>query len=150
MQTAIVGIGCFWKETEFKKLKGVISTEVGYCGGNTNKTDYKKVCSGNCNSAEVVKVNFDEKILSYENFLRFFFSIHDPTTLNSQGPDIGRQYRSVIYYLNDFQKERALKSKEKFQPIFKNRIVTEITKADIFYKAEEYHQQYIQKRVSVD
>ncbi len=73
MQTAIVGIGCFWKETEFKNLKGVVSTEVGYCGGNTNNTNYEKVCSGECNSAEVVKINFDEKILTYENLLKFFF-----------------------------------------------------------------------------
>ena len=101
MQTAIVGIGCFWKETEFKNLKGVVSTEVGYCGGNTNNTNYEKVCNGECNSAEVVKVNFDEKILTYENLLKFFFSIHDPTTLNKQGPDIGPQYRSEIFYLND-------------------------------------------------
>ena len=127
MQTAIVGIGCFWKETEFKKLKGVISTEVGYCGGNTNKTDYKKVCSGVCNSAEVVKLNFDEKILTFENLLRFFFSIHDPTTLNRQGPDIGTQYRSEIFYINDDQKKIAEKIRDEFNKKLNGKVVTKIS-----------------------
>ena len=136
MQTAIVGIGCFWKETEFKKLKGVISTEVGYCGGNTNKTDYKKVCSGVCNSAEVVKLNFDEKILTFENLLRFFFSIHDPTTLNRQGPDIGTQYRSEIFYINDDQKKIAEKIRDEFNKKLNGKVVTKISQDSNYVCAE--------------
>mgnify|MGYP001177160843 CR=1 FL=1 len=146
MQTAIVGIGCFWKETEFKKLKGVISTEVGYCGGNTNKTDYKKVCSGVCNSAEVVKLNFDEKILTFENLLRFFFSIHNPTTLNRQGPDIGTQYRSEIFYINDDQKKVAEKIRDEFNKKLNGKVVTKISQELNYVCAEEYHQKYFEKR----
>ena len=151
IQKALFGAGCFWGvEEHFRNIDGIIKTEVGYSGGTTKNPTYERVCYENTDHAEVLKLEFDKSIISYESLLEEFWKCHDPTTLDSQGPDIGRQYRSVIYYLNDFQKERALKSKEKFQPIFKNRIVTEITKADIFYKAEEYHQQYIQKRVSVD
>jgi len=146
MQTAIVGIGCFWKETEFKKLKGVISTEVGYCGGNTNKTNYKKVCSGTCNSAEVVKVNFDEKILSYEDFLKFFFSVHNPTTLNKQGPDIGPQYRSEIFYINEDQKKIAEKIRDEVNKKLNGKIVTKITKELNYVRAEDYHQKYFEKK----
>ena len=146
MQTAIVGIGCFWKEIEFKKLKGVISTEVGYCGGNTDKTDYKKVCSGSCNSAEVVKVNFDEKALSYEDLLRFFFSIHDPTTLNRQGPDIGPQYRSEIFYINKNQKKLAEKIKNEINKKFDGKVITKITKESNYVCAEDYHQKYFEKK----
>ena len=146
MQTAIVGIGCFWKETEFKKLKGVISTEVGYCGGNTNKTNYEKVCTGVCNSAEVVKVNFDEKILSYENFLKFFFSIHDSTTLNRQGPDIGPQYRSEIFYINEDQKKTAEKIKSEINKKLNGKVVTKITKESHYVRAENYHQKYFEKK----
>ena len=146
MQTAIFGIGCFWKETEFKKLKGVISTEVGYCGGNTNKTNYKKVCSGDCNSAEVVKVSYDEKILSYENLLRFFFSIHDPTTPNRQGPDIGTQYRSEIFYNDEKEKEMAKKIKDEINKKLNGKVVTYITKKTNYVRAEDYHQKYFEKQ----
>ena len=146
MQTAIVGIGCFWKETEFKKLKGVISTEVGYCGGNTNKTDYKKVCSGVCNSAEVVKLNFDEKILTFENLLRFFFSIHDPTTLNRQGPDIGTQYRSEIFYLNSTQKDIAENIIELENKKRSGKVVTKLSLLKNYCPAEEYHHIYLDKK----
>ena len=146
MQTAIIGIGCFWKETEFKKLKGVISTEVGYCGGNTNKTNYKKVCSGDCNSAEVVKVSYDEKILSYENLLRFFFSIHDPTTPNRQGPDIGTQYRSEIFYNDEKEKEMAKKIKDEINKKLDGKVVTYITKKTNYVRAEDYHQKYFEKQ----
>ena len=107
MQTAIVGIGCFWVESKFKDLKGVISTEVGYCGGNTSETNYEMVCQGKCDSAEVIKINFDEEMLDYKDLLRFVFSSHDPTTLNRQGPDVGRQYRSEIFFMNDNQKKRG-------------------------------------------
>ena len=146
MQTAIVGIGCFWKETEFKNLKGVISTEVGYCGGNTNKTNYKKVCSGTCNSAEVVKVSFDEKVLTYEDFLKFFFSIHDPTTLNRQGPDVGTQYRSEIFYTSEIQKSIAQKIKDEINKKFNHKVVTKITKELNYVRAEDYHQKYFEKK----
>ena len=146
MQTAIVGIGCFWKETEFKNLKGVVSTEVGYCGGNTNNTNYEKVCSGECNSAEVVKVNFDEKLLTYENLLKFFFSIHDPTTLNKQGPDIGPQYRSEIFYITEDQKKIAEKVKNEINKKFDNKIITKISEEFNYVRAEDYHQKYFEKK----
>ena len=108
MEIAILGLGCFWgPEIKFSKLEGVIKTEVGYCGGDSKETTYKEVCTGNTNHAEVVKLDFDPKIISYEKILEFFFEIHDPTTLNSQGPDFGTQYRSEIFYLSDQQKEIA-------------------------------------------
>ena len=136
MQTAIVGIGCFWKETEFKNLKGVVSTEVGYCGGNTNNTNYEKVCSGECNSAEVVKVNL----------LKFFFSIHDPTTLNKQGPDIGPQYRSEIFYITEDQKKIAEKVKNEINKKFDNKIITKFSEEFNYVRAEDYHQKYFEKK----
>ena len=99
METGIFGAGCFWKpDVEFEKLKWVKKTEVGYCGGNNSNTTYEKVCTGTTNHAEVVKVYYDESIISYKELLSFFFKIHDPTTLNSQGPDVGTQYRSEIFY----------------------------------------------------
>jgi peptide-methionine (S)-S-oxide reductase len=108
MEIAVLGLGCFWgPEIKFSKLEGVIKTEVGYCGGDSKTVTYKEVCTGNTNHAEVVKLDFDPKIISYEKILDFFFEIHDPTTLNSQGPDFGTQYRSEIFYLNDRQKEIA-------------------------------------------
>ena len=147
MEKALFGAGCFWGvEESFRKLPGVINTEVGYSGGNIDSPSYEVVCSGNTNHAEVVLVEFDETKISFENLVNHFWTCHDPTTLNRQGPDIGRQYRSVIYYFNEFQKEIAKHSKEKYQSYFKNMIVTEITKADTFYKAEDYHQKYIQKK----
>ena len=110
MKKAIFGLGCFWgPEEKFSKLNGITNTEVGYCGGNVDKTTYEEVCSGKTNHAEVVKLDFDEKIVSYEKIIKTFFQIHDPTTLNSQGPDFGTQYRSEIFYLNDNQKEIAEK-----------------------------------------
>ena len=111
MEIAILGLGCFWgPEIKFSKLKGVIKTEVGYCGGNSKEVTYKEVCTGNTNHAEVVKLDFDPEIISYEKILDFFFEIHDPTTLNSQGPDFGTQYRSEIFYLNDQQKKNSRKN----------------------------------------
>ena len=108
MEIAVLGLGCFWgPEIKFSKLEGVIKTEVGYCGGDSKEVTYKEVCTGNTNHAEVVKLDFDPKIISYEKILEFFFEIHDPKTLNSQGPDFGTQYRSEIFYLNDKQKEIA-------------------------------------------
>ena len=106
MEIAVLGLGCFWgPEIKFSKLDGVIKTEVGYCGGDSKETTYKEICTGNTNHAEVVKLDFDPKVISYEKILKFFFEIHDSTTLNSQGPDFGTQYRSEIFYLNDKQKE---------------------------------------------
>ena len=146
MEIAILALGCFWgPEINFSKLEGVESTEVGYCGGNHNQTNYKEVCSGNTNHAEVVKIKFDNSKISYENILNFFFESHDPTTINRQGPDIGTQYRSTIYYYNEDQKNKSIHSKNEYAKSAGLNIVTEISEAKEFYKAEEYHQKYIQK-----
>lgn len=146
IQKALFGAGCFWGvEEHFRTLNGVHDTEVGYSGGNTKNPTYESVCYQNTDHAEVLLVNFDDEVISYEVLVEQFWKCHDPTTLDRQGPDVGRQYRSVIYYLNDNQKTTALNSKEKYQSIFNNQIVTEISEADIFYRAEEYHQKYIQK-----
>ncbi len=146
IQKALFGAGCFWGvEEHFRTINGVKRTEVGYSGGNTKDPTYESVCYENTDHAEVLLVEFDEDIISYESLVDEFWKCHDPTTLDRQGPDIGRQYRSVIYYFNDQQKNIADKSKKKYQSSFQNRIITEISKADVFYKAEEYHQQYIQK-----
>ena len=145
-EKALFGAGCFWGvEEKFSKINGVIKTEVGYSGGNTKNPTYESVCYQNTDHAEVLYLEFDQEIISYEKLLEEFWNCHDPTTLDRQGPDIGRQYRSVIYCFNDMQKDTAKKSKEKHQKYFQNKIVTEISQADIFYKAEEYHQKYIQK-----
>ena len=147
MEIAILGLGCFWgPEVKFSKLDGVIKTEVGYCGGNSSKTTYKEVCTGNTNHAEVVKLDFDEKIISYEKILNIFFEIHDPTTLNSQGPDFGTQYRSEIFYLNDNQKRIAEKVLNETNEKLSGRVVTKITLLNNYCTAEEYHQKYLEKR----
>ena len=146
IQKALFGAGCFWGvEEHFRTIKGVTKTKVGYSGGNTKNPTYESVCYENTDHAEVLLVEFDEDLISYEHLVEEFWKCHDPTTLDRQGPDVGRQYRSVIYYYNDIQKDIANKSMEKHQKNFYNNIVTEISKADIFYKAEEYHQKYIQK-----
>ncbi len=146
IQKALFGAGCFWGvEEHFRKITGIIHTEVGYSGGNTKNPTYESVCYENTNHAEVLYVKFDDNIISYEKLVEEFWNCHDPTTLNRQGPDFGSQYRSVIYYYTEEQKEIAEISKEKFQSSYKDKIVTEIVKAPIFYKAEEYHQKYIQK-----
>ena len=147
IQKALFGAGCFWGvEEHFRIISGIIKTEVGYSGGNTKNPTYESVCYQNTNHAEVLQVDFDDEIISYSTLVNEFWKCHDPTTIDRQGPDIGRQYRSVIYYFDEFQKKIAETSKGKHQPSFNNMIVTEITKADTFYKAEEYHQKYIQKR----
>jgi peptide-methionine (S)-S-oxide reductase len=147
MEIAILALGCFWgPEITFSKLDGVIKTEVGYCGGNTQTTSYKEVCSGNTNHAEVVKVDFDEKIISYEKILDTFFKIHDPTTLNSQGPDFGTQYRSEIFYLNKNQKEIAEKILKEVDQRLSNKAVTKISLVKNYCPAEEFHQKYLEKR----
>ena len=151
IQKALFGAGCFWGvEEHFRKINGVTETLVGYSGGNTENPTYESVCYDNTDHAEVLLVNFDEEKISYEDLIQEFWKCHDPTTLNSQGPDFGKQYRSVIYYYNDEQKNIALKSRENNQENFDNRIVTEITKANTFYKAEAYHQKYIKKRELIE
>ena len=147
MEIAVLACGCFWgPEIKFGKIEGVIKTEVGYCGGNSRTTTYKEVCTGNTNHAEVVKLDFDEKIISYEKILNFFFEIHDPTTLNSQGPDFGTQYRSEIFYLNNNQKKIAEKVLNEINKKLSGRVVTKITLLNNYCAAEEYHQKYLEKR----
>ena len=147
MEIAILGLGCFWDpEIKFSKLNGIIKTEVGYCGGNNSQTSYKEVCTGSTNHAEVVKLDFDPKIISYEKIIEFFFEIHDPTTLNSQGPDFGTQYRSEIFYLNDEQKDIAKKIIEKYNKKLSGKVVTKISQIKNYCIAEEYHQKYLEKR----
>jgi len=148
-EIAIFAAGCFWGvEDKFRRLDGVISTRVGYTGGHVPDATYKEVCSNKTGHAEAVEVIFDPKTVSYENLLEKFWDVHDPTTLNRQGPDIGRQYRSAIFYLDNDQKEKALRSKEKLEQSrkFRHPIVTEITPATEFWEAEEYHQQYNEKK----
>ena len=147
MEIAILALGCFWgPEIKFSKINGVIKTEVGYCGGDEPKISYKEVCTGNTNHAEVVKLDFDPKIISYEDILKYFFKIHDPTTLNSQGPDFGTQYRSEIFYLNDNQKVIAEKVRKETDNKLLGRVVTKISLSKNYCPAEEYHQRYLEKR----
>jgi methionine-S-sulfoxide reductase len=146
MEIAVLALGCFWEpEIKFGKLEGVVKTEVGYCGGNSENTTYEKVCSGNTNHAEVVKLEFDPVKISYEKILEYFFNIHDPTTLNAQGPDIGTQYRSEIFYLNDNQKNIAEKIIEENNSKLAGRVVTKLSPLKNYCKAEEYHQKYLDK-----
>ena len=147
MEIAILALGCFWgPEVKFSKLDGVLKTEVGYCGGNTNETNYKEVCTGSTNHAEVVKLEFDPELISYEKIINFFYEIHDPTTLNSQGPDFGTQYRSEIFYLNEQQKQIAEKITNDKNKKFLSKIVTKISLVKNYCPAEEYHQKYLEKR----
>mgnify|MGYP001212689144 FL=1 len=146
MKKAIFGMGCFWgPEEKFSKVKGVTNTEVGYCGGTTDKTTYEEVCTGKTNHAEVVNVEFDEKTISYSNMVKIFFEMHDPTTLNKQGLDIGTQYRSEIFYIDEEQKKTAEKIKLNLNKKYNGKIVTNISKQQNYCKAEEYHQKYYQK-----
>jgi len=147
MEIAILGLGCFWgPEIKFSKLNGIIKTEVGYCGGRNAQTNYKEVCSGKTNHAEVVKLDFDPEIISYEKVIEYFFEIHDPTTLNSQGPDFGTQYRSEIFYLNDQQKNIAEKLIEKENIKLSGEVITKISLTKNYCPAEEYHQKYLEKK----
>jgi len=148
MQEATFGAGCFWGvEDAFRQVDGVITTEVGYSGGEFENPTYEDVCAGSTGHAEVVKIEYDENKVSFEELLQIFWNIHDPTTFNRQGPDIGSQYRSAIFFHTQEQKisaiesGRTLESSKKYQ----NSIVTEIVPVKIFYLAEEYHQQYFQK-----
>ena len=147
MEIAVLGLGCFWgPEIKFSKLDGVIKTEVGYCGGNSARTSYKEVCTGETNHAEVVKLDFDPEIISYEKIIKYFFEFHDPTTLNSQGPDFGTQYRSEIFYLNDKQKIMAERILNEKNIKLSGRVVTKISAVKNYCPAEEYHQKYLEKR----
>jgi peptide-methionine (S)-S-oxide reductase len=150
LQLATFAAGCFWGvEEAFRRIEGVKSTAVGYTGGWFNNPTYRDVCADNTGHAEAVQVQFDPNEVSYEDLLDVFWSIHNPTTDNRQGPDIGSQYRSMIAYHTTEQELAAKKSKEDLQSSGKlngRRIVTEIVPASPFYKAEEYHQKYYQKR----
>ncbi len=148
MEKATFGAGCFWGvEVEFSQVEGVIDTAVGYSGGHQENPTYEDVCTGRTGHAEVCQVTFDPARISYENLLNVFWECHDPTTLNRQGPDIGTQYRSVIFYHTPEQEAaaRALKERLEKDGRFRKPIVTQIQPAGPFYRAEEYHQRYFEK-----
>ena len=148
LEKATFGAGCFWGvEAAFRRLAGVKSTQVGYAGGKTENPTYEDVCSHTTGHAEVVEVEFDPAAVSYDQLLEVFWSNHNPTTLNRQGPDVGDQYRSVIFYHSPEQQAAAEASKERLNQSgrFKNPIVTFIQPAPAFYRAEEYHQRYLEK-----
>jgi peptide-methionine (S)-S-oxide reductase len=146
-EKATFGAGCFWGvEAAFRRTPGVKSTAVGYSGGQFPNPTYKDVCSGRTGHAEVVQVEYDPSQVSYDDLLNVFWEEHDPTTMNRQGPDVGAQYRSAVFFHTPEQEAAAKASKEHAQSRFKNRIVTEITPASEFYPAEDYHQQYLEKR----
>jgi peptide-methionine (S)-S-oxide reductase len=151
MEKGTFAAGCFWGvEEAFRQVKGVVSTAVGYTGGSFKDPTYKDVCSGKTGHAETVEIEYDPSRVSYEELLSVFWENHDPTTLNRQGPDIGTQYRSAIFFHTPEQKAAAIASKENLQKSgrYKNPISTEITPASRFYRAEDYHQQYFEKRGS--
>lgn len=146
-EKASFAAGCFWGvEETFRCLKGVISTSVGYMGGEFENPTYEDVCTGRTGHAETVEVVYDPSIISYDELLTVFWKNHDPTTQNRQGPDIGSQYRSVIFYYSEEQKNMANQSKKKIQNRFDREVVTQIVPATEFYMAEDYHQQYLAKR----
>jgi peptide-methionine (S)-S-oxide reductase len=147
-EKAIFGLGCFWgAQEDFDHLPGVISTRVGFCGGTVKDPSYHRVCEGDTGHAEVVEIEYDPKKITYSDLLKKFFASHDPTTLNRQGPDTGYQYRSVIFYTNPEQEKEANEAKEQVQAEYSGRaIVTAVEPAQPFYKAEDYHQHYLQKR----
>jgi len=145
---ATFAAGCFWGvEAEFQKVKGIKSTMVGYAGGDFKNPTYHDVCSGKTGHAEAIQIEYDPDLVSYEQLLEIFWNIHDPTTLNRQGPDVGSQYRSAIFFHSQEQEKFAIKSKENLQNSgrYHNKVVTEIIPVLSFYKAEEYHQKYIEK-----
>jgi peptide-methionine (S)-S-oxide reductase len=149
MEKATFAAGCFWGiEDEFKRVEGVVSTQVGYTGGTKENPTYHEVCGDGTGHAEAVEVEFDPERVSYDDLLNLFWQIHDPTTVNRQGPDVGSQYRSAIFFHTPEQEAAATASKEKLQKSgrYFRPIATEITPASPFYRAEEYHQQYIAKR----
>ena len=148
-ERATFGAGCFWGvEDVFRQITGVISTAVGYSGGNHKNPNYKDVCAGTTGHAEVVHLEYDSSTVSYETLLQAFWDNHDPTTLNRQGPDVGTQYRSVVFFHTPEQQISADSFKVQLEKKdqFKRPIVTEITEATTFYRAEDYHQKYLEKR----
>jgi len=148
-KTAMFGAGCFWGvEAAFRKVHGVVSTEVGYAGGHTNDPRYEDVCTGRTGHVEVVRLLYDPDVVTYGDLLATFWSIHDPTQKNRQGPDIGTNYRSVIFYHDPEQQRIANLSKTEIDRSgrFKRPVVTEIVPAGDFWRAEEYHQQYLEKQ----
>ena len=149
MTKALIGAGCFWGiEEYFRNIEGIIDTKVGYSGGTTTKPTYEEVCTGTTEHAEVVLLKFDKEIINYSDIIDHFWLCHDSTQLDRQGPDIGRQYRSIIFYYSNEQKLLAEQSKKEKQQINQTKlIVSEIREAKKFYLAEEYHQLYIKKRV---
>ena len=147
-ETAILAAGCFWGvEQLLGQTKGVQETQVGYIGGHIDHPTYKQICAGDTGHAEAVKVTFDPNTISYYELLEVFWRLHDPTSVNAQGPDVGHQYRSAIFTMNEQQKREAEKSKREWdeKKVFKKPIATEITPASTFYRAEEYHQKYFEK-----
>ena len=149
MEKATFGAGCFWGvELTFSKIDGVVSTSVGYTGGHVRDVNYEMTCTGSTGHAEVVQVEFDPAAVTYENLLETFWSSHDPTTLNRQGPDVGTQYRSAIFFHSEEQEKVAMASRDGQQESlrFPRDIVTEIVLASTYYRAEEYHQKYLEKR----
>ena len=146
MEIAVLALGCFWgPEKKFSQINGILKTEVGYCGGHNSNTTYKEVCSGNSGHAEVVKLEYDPSIISYNEIIETFFKIHDPTTLNSQGPDFGTQYRSEIFYCNEEQKKIAKEVLDQIDKQLNGKVVTKISEIKNYCKAEEYHQNYLEK-----
>ena len=147
MEIAVLALGCFWgPEKKYGQLDGIYRTEVGYCGGNSPNTNYREVCTGTTNHAEAVKLEFDPKVITYEQIIKKFFEFHDPTTLNSQGPDFGTQYRSEIFYLNDEQKNIAQKVIDEENSKLSGKVVTKLSELKNYCTAEEYHQKYLEKR----
>jgi peptide-methionine (S)-S-oxide reductase len=147
MAKAMFGAGCFWGvESAFRQIKGVTDVTVGYSGGDMPEPSYEDVCSSTTGHAEVVLVEYDDKRVRYEDLLNVFWQIHDPTQVNRQGPDVGTQYRTAIFYFDDAQKAAAEQSKANAQEHFRRPIATEITPASEFWRAEDYHQRYEEKR----
>ncbi len=148
MQKFIGGIGCFWDETKYEGTPGIISTECGYCGGKSAQVSYEQVCGGNTEHVEVVKVEFDPNIISYEEVTKLFFKFHNPTTPNQQGPNIGHQYRSEIFYETDEEKKIAEKVLNEVNNKLGGKVVTKVSKIKNYVVAESYHQDYFKKRSS--
>src|SRR3989344_1499568 len=146
LKVIMFGAGCFWGvEEAFRILPGVVSTEVGYAGGKSKQVTYEEVCQGQTGHAEVVKVTFDPQKIHYKKLLEIFFSIHDPTQMNRQGPDVGSQYRSVIFYFDEYQRKEAEESLRKEQKKHDRTIATVIEPVSIYVRAEDKHQKYIFK-----
>ena len=147
MEFATFGAGCFWGvERAFQKIHGVVSTKVGYTGGHKERPTYKEVCQGDTGHVEAVQVEFDPSEISYEKLLEVFWKIHNPTLIDKQGPDIGKQYRSAIFYHNEIQKNIAERSMELEQKKYDKKIATKIEPLKKFYLAEAYHQKYLDKK----